>query len=213
MNYIKSLAVLICLFLGTPSSFAQTTQEEEETISLDSGTINNQFEYVIRKSGNFRGTDGNMYESVRIDMLPTLRSHTLDSLKAVHKDLFDTKKIVSAQAIEIDDLKTNLTNTQNDLTKTNNEKNSMSMFGLHMSKTGYNILMWTIIAALFALLLFFVYKFKNSNTITKDAKRALEEMEEEFEEHRKTALEREQKVRRQLQDELNKQKSTKSNKS
>jgi len=81
-----------------------------------------------------------------------------------------------------------------------------------MSKTGYNILMWTIIAALFALLLFFVYKFKNSNTITKDAKRAREEMEEEFEEHRKTALEREQKVRRQLQDELNKQKSTKSNK-
>ena len=34
MNYIKSLAVLICLFLGTPSSFAQTTQEEE-TLSLD----------------------------------------------------------------------------------------------------------------------------------------------------------------------------------
>ena len=134
MNYIKSLAVLICLFLGTTSSFAQTTQEEEETISLDSGTINNQFEYVIRKSGNFRGTDGNMYESVRIDMLPTLRSHTLDSLKAVHKDLFDTKKIVSAQASEIDDLKTNLTNTQNDLKKTNNDKNSMSMFIFLKSK-------------------------------------------------------------------------------
>ena len=31
--------------------------------------------------------------------------------------------------------------------------------------------------------------------------------EEEFEEHRKTALEREQKVRRQLQDEINKQKN------
>jgi len=213
MNYIKSLAVLICLFLGTPSSFAQTTQEEEEeTISLDSGTINNQFEYVIRKSGNFRGTDGNMYESVRIDMLPTLRSHTLDSLKAVHKDLFDTKKIVSAQASEIDDLKTNLTNTQNDLTKTNNEKNSMSLFGMQMSKTGYNVLLWSIIAALLAFLLFFIYKFNNSNVVTKDARRALEEMEEEFEEHRKTALEREQKVRRQLQDELNKQKSTKSNK-
>jgi hypothetical protein len=31
-------------------------------------------------------------------------------------------------------------------------------------------------------------------------------LDEEFETHRKTALEREQKVRRQLQDELNKQK-------
>ena len=48
--------------------------------------------------------------------------------------------------------------------------------------------------------------------MTKDAKRALSEMEEEFEEHRKTALEREQKVRRQLQDEINKQKTTKGGK-
>ncbi|MDX1316484.1 MAG: tRNA (guanine-N1)-methyltransferase, partial [Xanthomarina gelatinilytica] len=49
-------------------------------------------------------------------------------------------------------------------------------------------------------------KYKNSHVITKEAKKALEEIEVEFEEHRKTALEREQKVRRQLQDELNKQK-------
>ena len=34
----------------------------------------------------------------------------------------------------------------------------------------------------------------------------LEEIEEEFDDHRRTALEREQKVRRQLQDEINKQK-------
>ncbi len=36
---------------------------------------------------------------------------------------------------------------------------------------------------------------------------ALAETEEEFEDHRKRALEREQKVMRRLQDELNKQKT------
>ena len=82
----------------------------------------------------------------------------------------------------------------------------MSLFGIQMSKTSYNILMWSIIAGLLTFLLVFIYKFKNSNSITKSAKIALAEVETEFEEHRRVALEREQKVRRQLQDEINKQK-------
>ena len=76
-----------------------------------------------------------------------------------------------------------------------------------MSKTSYNILLWSIIGGLLAFLLFFIYKFKNSNAVTKQAKLSLAETEEEFEEHRKRALEREQKVMRRLQDEINKQKA------
>jgi uncharacterized membrane protein (DUF106 family) len=83
----------------------------------------------------------------------------------------------------------------------------MALLGMQTSKTNYNVIMWTIIAALTALLLFFIYKFKNSNSLTKEAKYKLEEVESEFEEHRRNALEREQKVRRQLQDELNKNKA------
>ena len=82
----------------------------------------------------------------------------------------------------------------------------MALFGMQMSKVNYNVLMWTIIAGLLALLILFIYKFKNSNAITRAANKSLAEIEEEFDEHRRTALEREQKVRRQLQDEINKQK-------
>ena len=88
----------------------------------------------------------------------------------------------------------------------------MSLFSLQMIKISYNMLIWYIIGALLDLLIFFVYKFNNSNVVTKEAKLALAEMEEEFEEHRKVALEREQKVRRQLQDEINKQKDSKKTK-
>ncbi|WP_407267387.1 hypothetical protein R8G64_12630 [Tenacibaculum maritimum] len=41
--------------------------------------------------------------------------------------------------------------------------------------------------------------------MTKEAKNNLAEIEQEFEEHRKKSLEKEQKIRRQLQDEINKQ--------
>lgn len=203
MKPIKFITALAFIF--TLSAFSQNNSEDDK-LSLNSGTIYNQFEYVIKKSGNFRGTDGRMYESVRIDFLPILRSHTIDSLKVVHKDLADTQLVVKNQAKEISDLKLNLSNTKTNLDKTNTEKNNISLFGMQMSKTSYNVLMWSIIAGLLALLLFFIYKYNNSNAVTKDAKHALSEIEDEFEEHRKTALEREQKVRRQLQDEINKQK-------
>jgi len=208
MNPIKLLLFVAALFTLSFSGFSQN-QADEDKLSLDSGTIDNQFEYILRKSGNFRGTNGDMYEAVRLNMFLTLRAHTIDSLKTIRKDLVDTQIVVDSQAKEISDLKANLSNTQDNLDQTNNEKDSMSLFGLLMSKTNYNVLMWTIIAGLLGLLLFFIYKFKNSNAITRQAQHNLAEIEEEFDEHRKTALEREQKVRRQLQDEINKQKSKK----
>ncbi|GAA3577512.1 tRNA (guanine-N1)-methyltransferase [Snuella lapsa] len=204
MKYANCLFVFTLAFFCSTYNFAQN-DEPKEKLSLNSGTIDNQFDYVIQKSYTYKG-NGKVYKNVEYHWLTQLKAHTLDSLKAIHKDLADTQLNVKNQAKEIADLKSKLSNTESDLEKTNNEKNNMALFGLQMSKTNYNILMWAIIACLLAFLLFFIYKFKNSNAITKAAKHSLTEIEEEFEEHRKTALEREQKVRRQLQDEINKQK-------
>ncbi|WP_228852004.1 tRNA (guanine-N1)-methyltransferase [Aegicerativicinus sediminis] len=180
---------------------AQKRDTEDEGLSLDGSPIDGQFEYIIKKSNSYKD-----YKVVKKNMLETLKSHTMDTLNAVRKDLVDTQQKVDEQATEISNLKTDLASTTDNLNKTKEEKDSMALFGIQMSKGGYNVLMWSIIGILFALLLLFIYKFKNSNAVTRQAKIALAETEEEFEEHRRTALEREQKVRRQLQDELNKQK-------
>lgn len=200
MKYFKTLFLTTLCILSFTTLIAQETTEKDK-LSLNEGSIDNQFEFVIQRSNNYQE-----YKVVKKNWLYTLKAHTLDSLKAIHKDLADTQAIVDKQALEITELKSNLTNTKDTLDKTNLEKDSMALFGMQMSKGGYNVLMWSIIGGLFALLLLFIYKFKNSNAITKQAKKSLAETEEEFEEHRRTALEREQKVRRQLQDEINKQK-------
>ena len=74
-----------------------------------------------------------------------------------------------------------------------------------MTKNSYNLLLWSIITVLAITTVFFILRFKNSNSLTKAAKTNLAEIEEEFELHRKKSLEKEQKLRRQLQDEINKQ--------
>lgn len=207
MKTLNILAMAFFMLCGLHGIQAQTeTTEEDDGLSLDSSTINDQFEYVLKKSGNFRGTNGQMYEAVNRNMLETLQAHANDSLKTLRKDLADTQAIVNNQAKEITDLKANLSSTQETLDATNKEKNNMALFGMQMSKSSYNVLMWSVIGGLLALLLLFIYKFRNSNAVTKEAKKNLAEIEEEFDEHRRTALEREQKVRRQLQDEINKQK-------
>lgn len=206
MNQFKSLFTLILALLFSSLTFSQTAQTTDN-LSLDRGTISSQFEFLVKRSNNWTDARGQKYEVIKKQWVEKLKSHTLDSLKAIRKNLAETKQIVSNQTKEITQLKSSLTNTETDLVNTNKEKDSMSVLGMQVSKTGYNGLMWSIIAGLLAFLLFFVYKFKNSNTITKQARLKLSETEEEFEEHRKTALEREQKVRRQLQDEINKSRS------
>ena len=207
MKFLIRIAFLLAIVYSVEVTAQNSNDQTEEQYSLNSGTIDNQFEYVFRKSGNFKGTDGSKYEAVKYSNLLTLKNHVLDSLKTTYKKLENSENTVQNQANEIEDLKTKLLNTQSTLDQTNTEKNNMALLGMQTSKTSYKAIMWSIIAALFALLLFFIFKFKNSNSLTKQAKYKLEEVETEFEEHRRVALEREQKVRPQLQDEINKNKT------
>jgi septal ring factor EnvC (AmiA/AmiB activator) len=203
MKLFKTVLFLTFALFCLTTTNAQDDTDQEEKLSLNEGTIDNQFEYVIRRSNNYQE-----FKVVKKTWLYELKAHTIDSLNAVHKELSDSQATINSQSNEISQLKSDLSTTKTNLENTINEKDSMALFGLQMSKGGYNALMWTIIAALLAFLLLFVYKFKNSNTVTKQAKKALLETEEEYEEYRRNSLEREQKVRRQLQDEINKQKNS-----
>ncbi|WP_430467877.1 tRNA (guanine-N1)-methyltransferase [Winogradskyella ouciana] len=208
MKFLTKVAVILIVTFSLQSVNGQTNNNDaEEQLSLNSGNIDSQFEYVFRKSGNFKGTNGQPYEAVKQAWLLKLKANVLDSLKTTYKELENSENTVANQAKEIEDLQAKLGNTQTTLDQTNEEKNNMALLGMQTSKTNYNIIMWTIIAALTAFLLFFIYKFKGSNSATREAKHKLEEVETEFEEHRRNALEREQKVRRQLQDEINKNKA------
>lgn len=80
----------------------------------------------------------------------------------------------------------------------------MSFFGMRMSKASFQTLFWCIIAILLIGLLFFIFKFKNSNAITREVNNKFSELESEFEEYRRKAIEKEQKMGRQLLDERNK---------
>ncbi len=180
----------------------------ENTLSLDEGPISSQFEYISKKSGNYRA-DGVRYEVVKEYNLGKLRQNVLDSINEFNNNIKQLNTTISGHVETINSLNKKLEETTNNLASVTEEKDSMSFLGFLVSKSTYNFILWTIIATLLLLLLFFIYRFRNSNILTQEAKVALSELETEYEDHRRRALEREQKISRQLQDELNKQKKSK----
>ena len=76
---------------------------------------------------------------------------------------------------------------------------------MSLKKGTYNSILWGIISLLLIALSFFIFKFSNSYVVTKEAKDSLTDVENEFEHYKKKSIEKEQKLRRQLQDEINKQ--------
>lgn len=179
-----------------------------ENLSLDDGPISSQFEYLTKKSGNYRA-EGKRYEVVRVIYLDKLRQNVLDSLNAANKIKGELNTTISGHESTISSLNSKLLETSNSLAAVTEEKDSMSFFGALVSKSTYNFILWTIIGGLLLMLLLFIYKFRNSNILTQEAKTSLSELEVEYEQHRRRALEREQKISRQLQDEINKYKKSK----
>ncbi len=203
MKFIRFWTLLAALSVCA----AQYAQDAGEP-SLDNGTIESQFEYIFDRSGNYNA-EGRRYEVVRRLELEKLRENVLDTLSATRNNARQLNATISGQNTTIENLNAKLDETSQQLEAVTEEKDSMSFFGALVSKATYNIILWTIIIGLLLMLLLFIYRFRRSNVLTQEAKIKLSDLENEYEDHRRRALEREQRISRQLQDEINKYKKSK----
>lgn len=204
MRLFKTIFLGLALLTGS----ALWSQETEQDPSLDGGTIESQFEFLYKRSGNYNA-EGRSYEVVRRLQLDKIRDNILDSLKQARAAARELNATIARQEGTIEDLNGKLENTSKQLEDVTAEKDSMSFFGIQVSKITYNLILWTIIGGLLLFLLLFIYRYRRSNVLTQEAKVKLADVEAEYEEHRRKALEREQKISRQLQDEINKYKKGK----
>ncbi|MBR9853536.1 MAG: tRNA (guanine-N1)-methyltransferase [Algicola sp.] len=201
---MKQLRNLFGLILLIPTFFIHAQDAESPAQETDN-TLRGQFEELEKKSGNYRA-NGIRYEVIKLSELYETKNNIFDSIDTANKTIKDLSATIDANKSEIEDLNEKLQDTTNKLNNVTEEKDSISFFGALISKGSYNFILWSIIFGLLLLLLFFIYRFRNSNFLTQQAKSALADLEEEYQNHRRRSLEREQKISRQLQDELNKQK-------
>ena len=179
-------------------STTEVSQEEKQYPT----TIEGQFDELVDKSGNWE-----KFKLVKKESIYTFKKTLLDSIKEQKSLLREKLDTISVQSSRIKELNLNIQNLQSELDKEKNRNDSIDFFGLTIEKGVYSIIVWGIIAVLAILLVVFISRYTSSNGITRGALKDLEDLQNEYEEYRTKAIEREQKVRRQLQDEINKHRS------
>lgn len=202
---MKNIFYLILFSFFYFGGFGQAIPPGETSKSL---SIDQQFEDLYRKSGNYQE-----YEVAKKVWLLDLQKNIADSLQGLKTELLRLQSEVTRQQNTITDLQNQNSQLQSALTDLQQAQNSIGWLGfIDMHKNYYRLLMWGLLILVSVLFAVFYFKFKAANVHTKNAQNALKELEEEYENHRQRAMEREQKAMRRLQDEINKNKYATSSK-
>ena len=186
----------IYILLFSFTVFLSFSQENKDTKE----SIENQFEEIYKKSNSYQA-----YKIIKKRYYQDLKQNTLDSLERSKKIISDKDRLLFTQKNKLKKDSILLSKTTLELKDSIKREKSISFLGILVSKKFYNLLLWGIVIILLMSLSLFIVKFIRNNRTTKKAKRNVIDLEEEFELFRKKSVQREQKLRRQLQDEINKQ--------
>ncbi len=190
---------IIFIFIFFQNALAQNKLTKTQVEKLPN-TIENQFLKTYRLSNSWQE-----YKMIKRTHYISFQKNILDSIKVIKADIVNKDVKINEQLKSITTLQTKIDSLKNELSTSIEKEDSFNFMGMLLSKTTYNTLLWSIITGLLIGLVFFIYKFNNSNSVTNDTKNLLVEIEDEFERHKKNSIQKEQKLRRQLQDEINKQ--------
>ena len=156
---MKPLSLLVIFFLITINTYSQKTKKETLTIS-------EQFDEVFRISTNYKEN-----KVIRKTIFQNLRNNALDSIERIHKELQLKNQRNNFLKDSLQTIKKELGNLNSDLKLIINEKDTIYLFGIKLSKFIYKIIIWITILLLIFMLSYSLYEYKNSFLVTSQAKK------------------------------------------
>jgi septal ring factor EnvC (AmiA/AmiB activator) len=193
----KVTHLILTISLISTSIVAQKTNTAQP--ELDSGTVEQQFDYIINKSTKYKD-----FQLIRNASILKVKAHALDSLKVIITELNSSKKSAIDANKSAEQLSTEVKSLNTQIESISKDVDSISFIGMPLSKSGYNSFVWVIIAILVGSLATLILLFRKGHVTTKNAQTDLDKVNAEFESFRKKALLKEQETMRKLQDEINK---------
>ena len=172
------------------------------TVQAQQLSIDDQFKELIKKSNSYKG-----YKVVKKEKIYKLRENVSDSIVLLEENIITKASTIENQNSEINTLTVQLATTKNELTSSKKKENGIQVLGILTNKSNYTFMVFFTLGILFLIIVVLFIKYKSGFYIIKTTKSKLRETDEEFENFRQRSLEREQQLRRKLQDEINKKKS------
>ena len=161
-------------------------------------SLERKFQDLIDKSETYQD-----YKVIGRDRLASFWSEVADTLVQNGKDRVDLEENLETVNKNISEVEVQLKETQEELGLVTFEKDRISFLGSELLKNQYSYLVWGIILILAILVVVANVRYISTSRTSKRAKREGQELESEFEEFRKSAREKETKLRRELQTEIN----------
>ena len=188
---MKSILLFgITLFMLTPS-----LSQQKDTISTKG-----KFDLIYNTSSSYKE-----FKVIRKSRFTSLRNNVSDSIEQLNNELEVKIEKINKLEQDLNNINKVLLGSIAEKTTAIRMRNSMFFFGIELTKSSYKIISWMIFILLVGVLSFFIYKYKNSYKVILSAKENLQEAEKELITFKKKSIESDQRLRRQLQDEINKQ--------
>ncbi|MGJ1432673.1 hypothetical protein [Sphingobacterium sp. UBA5789] len=204
MNFKKLFcyisATLLFAILSFPSgSTAQTSTFKYSNDGLKKGTIESQFQHL-----NYISRTQDPYKLIRKENLDIIKKNVQDSIARLSQEINTLKSSSTNFASNTKALQDSVKNVSQELEKERSKTDSISFIGIPFSKATYHTMVWAIIIVLALLFLITLASFRKAKVDTVDHKKTTDQLQDELQTLRKKSMENEQKLRRQLQDEINK---------
>jgi hypothetical protein len=190
---INPLRYYLLLIITTYVPILTYAQSNSIPPPTDSTGIKGQFEYLYKKSKTFE-----QYKVIQISDYNKLKQNATDSIQMYKKEA--TKQLNETKSLDnkLETINAEVTQLKEELSTTQNMQNSINLLGIAVNKRTYSLIMWGVILcmAIVSIVLFLMYK--RGHQVVKDARTRLNEVQEDFEKHRKSAILREQKLGNEL---------------
>jgi len=161
-------------------------------------TLDDQFQELKKNSYSYKE-----YKNIKLNELNSFWDVVQDSLKVKDRAYATAQGTIDAQNNKIDELNTTISTQKASIDEREFDAKHINVLGMDMGKESYKMFNTIAIVALLLVLGVLFYQFKSSQKIAVAKKRDYDKLSEDFEEYKRNALEKQMKLRRELQTERN----------
>jgi hypothetical protein len=181
IKFFKPAGFILAIILLNVNPIASQTLPDV----FNEATLDEQYKYLNDQTRIY-----NNFRAIREDMFQKIRRNSVDSLNRAYQEI-QTQMQLKEQAIaERNLMAQSMAEMEAERDQAILERDSLFLLGLPVSKTFYNVLLWSIIGILAVFTFAAFVMFLRSNNITRQKTKDLKELQVEYDEYRKTSRER-----------------------
>lgn len=202
--------LIILVVFSVTTAKAQRANPKETTTPAP---LTNQFN-TLKNNANSYKENNKEYKVVNVNALNAFWASVQETIKATAQGLVDDRKSAEQELAEarttienqnkqIQALKQENAQKEEEVKKSEHLVNNLSVLGIDMHKQFYVVLSLGIILLLLIVLGVVLLQYKSSKKVADDKQKAFNAIDEEYNTYKKAAREKELKLKRELQTEMN----------